>query len=154
MRNLSVFDEFHFEWTPGLGFCPPAESVLSATIRRSPTGEYALEMTVSSESRPTNGGCAADTEIETIDGCAQIMELPSRVLTQDEIDTMLDLFRRVVVWRTVFLEPCFLRVVDPCVTTSFIWDDFETTDFPCNPTHLTAQEASSILFFLDTLRSD
>jgi hypothetical protein len=136
-RDFSGFEEFHFEMTSGLGFCPPENRVVKGTIRTESAGVYSIELTI-------NEGI--------VDGEYVFREDPTRMLSDDEREQMLGLFRRVVFRYSISGPLCF--GYDVCVINRYQWDDSVIVPIPCIQPYIDEDYAGRVNEFLESLRTD
>ena len=156
--DLSDFEEFRME-TSAWGCYPATQgAVFDATIRREPEGTYTVEMRLIGEGQEGIGECSDDTMVQVCPTgdladatCAPLIEVPLRNLTEEEVVSMRDVFRRVWI-RTQTVSPCFPLVVDPLSYTEFTWDDVRASDFICDSRYLPTESAAPILEFLSDLQ--
>jgi hypothetical protein len=148
--DLSGFNEFHFERTHGLGFCPPLDAVYAASLHTL-GGRYTLDMSILVEGQQAVDSCVPTLPSEV--DCATIRTLPPRALTDSEIQSMREVFGAV----RVFPESdaiCRQFIVDPCLINTASWDTLHLQDYVCSGgNRMDADQVSSIGAFLEELRS-
>jgi len=137
-QDFSEFREFSFEMQEALGFCVEDGSVIGATITHEGDDSHVLTLTTVL--------LLSGDEYERV-------VTPSRTMTQDEVEEMRTVFRRV------YVEPflpgvCFFAIVDPCVISSYQWDGSSFWGFLCNHPRVTTRSEASIQQFLESLRME
>jgi hypothetical protein len=123
--DRSDFHEFRFGQGSALGFCPSLDSVFQASIDRQDDGTYTLEMSIIEAGERGVDECMDNSELVDVEAdCVVVRELPSRSLTEDEAQQVLEVFSTIGSTYYFFdYETC----VDPCVIYWLSWDDFATT---------------------------
>jgi hypothetical protein len=152
VQDLSDFQQFEFSRTPALGFCPPVDSVYSATIDQDEEGRLLLRISILEERTASVDDC--ESEILFSD-CPVVRELPARELTAEESDRLRSLLQTVAIETVLHFPVC----VDPCCINYVRWDDFELTDHKsCGGAvpylSLSYEEMDKIIEFLDALAVD
>lgn len=117
-ENFSGFDEFEF--TRQVVFCPLDERVRSASIQRTESDRYELELSVLEEGTEGIDDCDPNFAEPNFAGsdCFVVRDLPARELTGEEAEQMQALFQAVTI-ETVFV---FLFCVEPCEIRWARWD--------------------------------
>jgi cysteine-rich repeat protein len=152
-RDLATgFREFEFRVEPGLGFCPgPKGSLRFIFISRDPQNRFQLSASLS-------GDTATCGDPSLFDDCPPAIGLPTRILTPDEVSTVLDAFSRVAVTENSGPSCGF---DDPCLVREFRWTNatdqgdvtFSVDDQACAP-RLLPNEAERLLGALRALLPD
>jgi len=124
IRDLSGFQRFEFK---RIGCPSPLNWPVHVVIEKQQDGSYLLSMSILKQINEGSQDCDAD--LQTVSGCMVLEDLPDRVLTNDEVQQMLDLFSNVEVWSTDDYPQCVVYLCYDVVT----WDNLELNDAPtCN----------------------
>jgi hypothetical protein len=144
--NFSNFGVFTYEQGPGLGFCPLPDATYRAEVTRGGPGLYRYEASILEPAEGTVDSCIVTVENE----CLEEASLPTRVLSEGEVDRLLDAFAAVEVDPEEDPE-CANVAIDPCRILRYGWDTFQATDFPCSAPRLRSGEAQRIRLLIEEL---
>jgi hypothetical protein len=162
VRDFSDFSEFSLKREAGLGFCPLFDVVFEATIVRDEAGSYVANISSLSEGAAGSKNCLDWIGDEFVGGifssggqeyeCVVQMEMPEQVLTADQAAEVLDVFSAVVISNT---ESSFCQhgSMDPCLISSYTFDSFEVSGFPCGTPRMASGQAERIIDLLEALRA-
>lgn len=142
------FEAFSFRQEPSFGFCPPLDSVFSATIRAADDGGYELSMRVLREGEPGVDPCLDDV-LGT--DCATLVEVEPRLLSTSEERLVVPAI--VAILRSPSPEPhpdC--GVIDACVVNVFTVDGETLRDGPCDAPRLTYEQSRTLVAVLNELQ--
>ncbi len=156
IRDFSDFMEFNFSRNPGLGFCPPIDSVFSANITVNENQAYVLNMSILEEGDPEtdvclNGELILEGEFSESE-CIKETPLEERLLTSEEIELVKSRFDNIEVF-SIPDDICNEIAFDPCLINEFEWDLFLANDFLCSSPRITSSDSSTIIRTLELLRN-
>jgi hypothetical protein len=152
-RDLSAFQRFEYAQMPALGFCPSLDAIYRASITRQSDGTYSLEMSTITEGEQGVDTCLDDEIGFTVPECIVVHEMPARILTDQEVQQVQDVFSDVGVETRLRGMMC----IDPCVVFEYRWDDLALTDAEvgCGPGFeqiLSVRSAEAMVQLLEALQ--
>jgi hypothetical protein len=146
-RNFSSFTSFSFSRSGDLDFCPPPDQVFRATITKRVSGEYEFSYSMLAPSPAGQDDCVSPrSETE----CWVEDPAPTRALTNDEVQRVVDAFTAVPVAGPH--EGCPFVGGDSCLINSFEWDAETLRDAPCDDLRIPEETALALAALLDQLR--
>lgn len=155
---LTSFSEFEFTLT--LNVCA-SEGIQHAAITRLDDDTLQLEMSVIEAGNPESPDCVEDIYFQSsdlTDACVVIRDLPPRILTEAEMQQVLDVFTETTFYLRYNDPRTTLCTADvPCTTETFRWDENEFTLEWCPSgfyTWLTSESRAALLDLLESLRSE
>jgi hypothetical protein len=143
-KDFSSFRAFRFARSPGLGFCPPRDALFRASVGVEGEGVARLDAALLIDVRD-EPGCAFSADEDCL-----VLSNVARVLEPDELMRLRHAFRAVRVLDAAAAE-CRQVAIDPCTISSFSWDDFAASDFPCAPPRLAPAEAERVIDVVEDL---
>lgn len=145
VRDFSDFSHFALNRGSGFGFCPGL-GVYRAALEQVAGG---LRFTRSILVPGTPG---VDLCLNGIYGtdCFSVRPDADRLLTRDETEQMRAAFAAVALYNGP--DPfCVYGFIDPCVITSFAWDDAWAADFACTSPRVTGEQQARLETLLASL---
>ncbi|MEE9295308.1 MAG: hypothetical protein V3W34_10165 [Phycisphaerae bacterium] len=144
--DLSQFTRFTLLQSGALGFCPVEGAVFSADIVVDASGQLVFNASVLAEGVAGVDQCVADTDLSA--PCRVETPLPQRILSEDEVQSVMDVFSSV---QLSAQDPlCAATIFEPCLVRRFAWGSFSVSDLSCADPQLSSEP---ILDLLEQLRA-
>ena len=157
-RDMSDFDIFEYKLNDD--GCADVDSVGRGAILRSEDNSYRLELSVFEEVPQTEDGCdgvSAFSPYKGPMGCYRRVELPPRLLSEDEMGRVRDVFQNITLRRGRIAQGTCVQA--PCPVKSMQWDDRSWVNgfHTCGPgkyTVLTSDTTNKVEELLNTLKKE
>lgn len=150
--DLADFDEFLFEQRSALGFCPKTGSILSAEISRTAESTFVVNFRLVEAFEYRDGDCP-EGWVELDYECLSISTIPQRVLTEDELVLIDEVFRSVRVEKSAYFM-CAGMFIDPCVINRYTWDEYTVGNFICGSKRVAVDQDDALQTLLEQLVSN
>jgi hypothetical protein len=147
LRDRSDFERFTYSLNPAFGYCPAVGAVHDAEIdRRGDT--YLLRRSIIDIGTAGVDDCLRETVIGP--PCLIAQPDPCRILTDDEINRIRNVFAALTLW-TAADSFCLFGVEDPCLVVAAQWDDLQVSDALCSASRLDSDQSERITALVQSL---